>query len=195
MVEWTRLAKQYGRRRLFSGLTGRLEPGRVLAVIGKNGSGKSTFLRILAGLVRPDAGTVSYGGLTRADFGYAAPDTAVYAELTGIENVALFARLRGIDIEQAREWLDRAGLRKAGGKLAGSYSSGMRQRLKLACAMIHDPAVLLLDEPTIALDTDGVAFVENILAGCIEAGKCVAVATNDPLEAERWGVSRLALDL
>lgn len=193
MVAWEGLAKQYGRRLLFSGLTGCLEPGRVLVVTGPNGSGKSTFLRILAGLVRPDAGTVKMDGITRQEIGFAAPDVAIYSELTGLENLEFFASVRGIDPKPAQAALERAGLRRAAGKPAGEYSSGMRQRLKLACAIIHDPALLLLDEPTLALDRSGVSFVENIIAEHAAAGKYIAVATNDPDEAQRWGADRIAM--
>ena len=165
----------------------------MLVVTGANGSGKSTLLRILAGLVRPDAGDVRRGSIGRLDIGYAAPDTSVYSELTGIENIEFFARVRGCDSGTGLALLDRAGLRKAAGKPVGAYSSGMRQRLKLACAILHGPAVLLLDEPTIALDLSGISFVEDVIAEYAAAGKRIAIATNDPDEADRWGHERLSV--
>lgn len=192
MIQWNGVGKQFGRRRLFSGITGRLEPGKPLVVTGPNGSGKSTFLRLLAGLARPDAGIVTRPAPPFA-VGYASPDLAMYGELTGRENLEFFAEMRGGAYLDTGQLLDRIGLAKAANRPVGHYSSGMRQRLKLAVAIAHGPDVLLLDEPTLALDSDGVALVETIIADFADAGKCVAIATNDADEASRWGAARLDL--
>jgi heme exporter protein A len=194
MLAWENLSKSYGRRRLFTSLNGQINEGGLIAVTGPNGSGKSTFLKILAGLVRADAGDVRRPDGQRA-IGYAAPDLSLYGELTGQENLEFFADVRGIDRKGVLPLLERAGLSRAAGKPALAYSSGMRQRLSLCNALLHQPAVLLLDEPTLALDSDGVAFVEQILAEHIQTGGCAVVATNDAGEAERWGpAGRIALD-
>lgn len=186
MLSWENLSKSYGRRRLFFDLTGQLGAGELLAVTGRNGSGKSTFLKILAGLVRADTGGVSRPQ-GQCSIGYAAPDLSLYGELTGRENLEFFADVRGIGKAGIDTLLAQAGLDRAAWKPVSAYSSGMRQRLKVCCALLHSPAVLLLDEPTLALDSDGVAFVEQILVAHTKALGCAVVATNDPGEAERWG--------
>lgn len=194
MLEWHNLAKTFGRRCLFSGVSGALEPGQILVVTGPNGSGKTTFLKILSGLVRADQGNVERAG-GPTSLGYAAPDLALYGELTGRENLEFFADVRGVNQDPIARLLERAGIARAGTKPVSAYSSGMRQRLKLCFALLARPDVLLLDEPTLALDSDGVAFVEQILAESRDALGGAVIATNDPAEAARWGRDgRFALD-
>ena len=189
MLRWNDLAKTYGRRRLFRGLSGTLDPGAGLLVTGPNGAGKSTFLKVLAGLARADAGTVERSE-ERNDLGYAAPDTALYAELTGSENIAFYLAVRGIAGSGAAEdrLLESLGLGRAASKPVAVYSTGMRQRLKLACALAHGPSLLILDEPTLGLDSSGIARVEEIIGEQIRSGRgSVIVATNDPGHVERLG--------
>lgn len=194
LLEWHNLAKTFGRRCLFSEVSGALAPGQILVVTGPNGSGKTTFLKVLAGLVRADQGAVERAGETLS-LGYTAPDMALYGELTGRENLEFFADIRGFGGERIAPLLARAGLARAGAKPVSAYSSGMRQRLKLCFALLSRPDVLLLDEPTLALDSDGVAFVEQILAEQRDGLGGAVVATNDPDEAARWGRDgRFALD-
>src|SRR5579883_1673393 len=189
MLAWKNLSKSYGRRPLFAGLAGQMGEGEMLAVTGPNGSGKSTFLKILAGLVRADTGEVDRPG-ERNSVGYAAPDLSLYGELTGQENLQFFAQARGLGREAIDPLLEQVGLGRAGNKPVSTYSSGMRQRVRLCYALLHRPAILLLDEPTLALDSDGVAFVEQILAEHIQTGGCAVVATNDAREAALWGRDR-----
>ena len=194
LLEWHNLAKTFGRRCLFRDLSGALGRGQVLVVTGPNGSGKTTFLKILAGLAGADQGHVDRQAGTIST-GYAAPDLALYGELTGRENLEFFADVRCVGRERIQPLLERAGLGRAGEKPVSAYSSGMRQRLKLCFALLSRPEVLLLDEPTLALDSAGVAFVEQILAEQRDALGGTIVATNDQHEAERWGRDgRFALD-
>lgn len=190
-LELDRLSKFYGRRLLFQGVSARVAPGQTLVVTGANGAGKSTLLRIAAGLTRPDEGAVRRLEMDGpACFGYAAPDVHPYAELTGTENLAFFRRLRGSegDAQSDAELLTRVGLGRArGGDLVGAYSSGMRQRLRLAVSLLGHPPVLLWDEPTATLDGSGKERVEDILAAHAARGGLAVVATNDADEANRWG--------
>ncbi len=180
----SQLSMAYGRRALFAGVSAEVRPGKCLVVSGANGAGKSTLLKIIAGLVRPDSGTVEFGGLC----GYAAPDVQLYGELTGGENLAFFACLRGLPSGDPAELLKRVGLPPARGRdLVSEYSSGMRQRLKLAVSLLGDPPLLLWDEPTATLDGAGRDIVEAILQERRAAGTIVVAATNDAAEAERWG--------
>ena len=174
----------YGRRALFSGVSAEVPPGRCLVVAGANGAGKSTLLKIIAGLIRPDAGRVEFGGLC----GYAAPDVQLYGELTGTENLAFFARLRGLAGTDSAALLTQVGLPPARGRdLVSAYSSGMRQRLKIAVSLLGNPPLLIWDEPTATLDGAGRAVADTLLAECLASGRSAVVATNDAAEVQRWG--------
>lgn len=174
----------FGRHLLFSQIDAEVPPGRCLVVTGANGTGKSTLLKIIAGLLRPDSGGAEFGGRC----GYAAPDVQLYGELTGDENLAFFARLLGLPPGTQAGLLADVGLPKARGRdLVSAYSSGMRQRLKLAVSLLGDPPLLLWDEPTATLDSAGKDAVEALLARSRLNGRIVVAATNDPAEAERWG--------
>jgi heme exporter protein A len=172
--------------------------GECLAVTGVNGSGKSTLLKIIAGLVRPEAGCVRYCSKRASDslvraLGYAAPDTHLYAELTGSENVDFFREVRGLNgTETTDALLARVGLSKArGNDRLSTYSSGMRQRLKLAVSLLGEPWLLIWDEPTSALDAAGAGIVEENIERHRDRGGISVIATNDGEEARRWGDLRL----
>lgn len=190
-LELQRLGKRYGRLRVFQDISAVVENGQVLVVAGRNGAGKSTLLRIIAGLARPSSGQVVFsagnrpltGDERRRHIGLVAVDVALYGELTAHENLAFFARLRGLRLTPAeRAWmLAEVGLAGRGDDLVQTYSSGMRQRLKYACAMMHRPALLLLDEPGANLDEAGRTMVEALIARQREHGLLV-LATNDPRE-------------
>lgn len=179
------LSMAYGRRVLFSGVSAEVLGGQCLVVAGANGAGKSTLLKIIAGLVRPESGRVEFDG----PCGYAAPDVQLYGELTGTENLAFFARLRGQTLGGGgAALLKQVGLPPARGRdFVSAYSSGMRQRLKLAVSLLGDPPLLIWDEPTATLDTAGRSVADALLAECRVSGRVAVVATNDPAEAEHWG--------
>jgi heme exporter protein A len=180
VITWENLAKSYGRRRLFAGLSGSIAGGTGLIVTGLNGSGKSTFLKILAGLVRPDVGAVTRPG-DRNEIGYAAPHMSLYGELSGAENVQFCMAVRGGPAGRSSvvDILTRVGLARAVDKPVAAYSTGMIQRLRIACAMAHNPAILILDEPTIGLDRDGISLVEQLVAEHVAEGAAI-IATNEP---------------
>ncbi len=190
VLELRGIAMAYGRNTLFSGVRADVPPGQCLVVTGANGAGKSTLLKIIAGLLRPEEGTVTFGGRR----GYAAPDVQLYGELTALENLAFFARLRGVSDAPNEALLAEVGLaRRRGRDLVSAYSSGMRQRLKLAVSRLGDPPLLLWDEPTATLDEAGRARVGDVLARHQQCGGVAVVATNDMAEAERWGDLRLTI--
>jgi heme exporter protein A len=189
------VTRQFGRRTVFSAVSGEASAGQSLVISGANGSGKSTLLKIVAGLLAPSRGEVSVciAGREldrvrrRPHIGYVAPDLALYAELTGAENLQFFGRLQGISLsrDDMIALLTTVGLRGRGRDYVGDYSSGMRQRLKYAVALLHRPALLLLDEPTANLDADGVAIVKAIIDEQKRHG-VVMIATNDAQEVA-WG--------
>ncbi len=175
------LGKRYGRRWLFRDVSFELQAGQRLAILGQNGSGKSTLLRLLAGLLSPTEGrVVPPDGDPRTTLGYAALEMALYSSLTVVEHLRLAADLRGCDA-RSDELLDMVGLTYARELSAGQLSTGMKARLKLAMAIQPRPAVLLLDEPSAALDEQGRALVAQIAQEQTARGALV-VATNDPQE-------------
>jgi heme exporter protein A len=203
-VDFQGVSKRFGNRSVLTAASGTLQRGRVLVVAGPNGAGKSTLLNILAGLLRPSRGEVVYreGGspLPRAHWferlGMAAPDMSVYEELSALENLRFFARLRGLHLEEPalQGLLEGLGLAPKEQKRAvGTYSSGMKQRVKLAQAVLHEPPVLLLDEPSSNLDESGHGVVADLVVRFRERA-AVAVATNDPREMA-WADARIDLAL
>jgi heme exporter protein A len=190
------VSRSFSRRPILRGLSCELRGGEALAVVGRNGAGKSTFIKIACGLLSPSSGrvTLEIGGAVITDdarptvVGLAAPYLQVYDEFTAIEHLSLTARLRGMAWTDARsaDLLDRIGLADVGGKPIRAYSSGMLQRFRLVTALQHDPALLVLDEPSSNLDERGVEAVAAIVGEQLTRG-AVLLATNSPVERSWCG--------
>ena len=192
-LEIKELARYFAQRCVFKGLNFKLEKERVLVVVGKNGSGKTTLLRILAGIMSPSRGEVIYrtdgNKLGREQLqkimSLVAPDLSLYDELTALENLKFVSRVQGFHFEEGEliRKMDQVGLRKRAFDLVGSFSSGMKQRLKYVSALLKKPLVLLLDEPKANLDEEGVLFVEKVIQDQKERGILIW-ATNNREERE-----------
>jgi heme exporter protein A len=158
------LEKRYGARRVLRGVDLDVERGGFAVVTGPNGSGKTTLLRLVAGLIAPTGGELSVDA-ERSQLGFLAHEPLVYRELTGGENLLLFARLYRVvePRERVGMLLERFGLWDARNERVASYSRGMQQRLALCRVFLHDPSLLVLDEPFSALDSDGAALLDREL--------------------------------
>lgn len=188
------LGKRFERRWVFRALDLNLVLGDSLVVAGRNGAGKSTLLRILAGVIPATEGDTAVEGCVgepRNRIGLCSPEQSLYEALTGSENLRFFARLRGLSAFDPRACLQRVGLEGRGDDRVSAYSTGMKQRLRLALATMHEPPVLLLDEPGAGLDDAGRAIVDRIVEAARSRG-IVIVATNDRAEY-RYGDRRLEL--
>jgi heme exporter protein A len=183
------LEKSFSGTRLFADLSFSTSRGLV-AVAGKNGSGKTTLLKILAGLARPTSGSVRLetegagalaGAARRLAVGWAGPDLALYGELTAVENLRFFRTAAGREADPAdiARRLTGVGLaEEATRRPVAEYSTGMKQRLRVAFALLFDPPVLVLDEPMAGLDLEGRETVHRAIAAARERGP-VIVASND----------------
>ena len=188
-VDVADVSRHFGRRRAVSRLTFEAHRGSILGLLGPNGAGKSTCLAMLATLQRPTSGVIRYGGLDpggqgaalRARIGILGHDLFLYPELTARENLAFFAGLyQHADPRAAAfEALSRAGLSDRADDPVGSFSRGMRQRVALERALIHDPRLVLLDEPFTGLDDASAAALVARLRGLRDAGAIVILATHD----------------
>ncbi len=184
----TGLGKSFNRRMIFSGISFELQGNQSITITGRNGSGKSTLMKIIAGVLAASRGDVgvSHGGtaVSKAELhtilGFVSPYLQLYDEFSGAENLELAQEIRGSAADRSliRQALDRVGLGQRGNDLLRTYSSGMKQRLKYAAALIHRPPILLLDEPTSNLDDNGKAIVHEIIREQREHGLLI-VATNE----------------
>jgi heme ABC exporter ATP-binding subunit CcmA len=169
----------------------RLAPRECLALIGRNGAGKTTLLRILGGFSRPAKGAVHINGgspretATRRTIGIIGHGISVYDELSAIENLRLFGKMYGLSDVEARgnQLLERVGLGRVKEGLVREFSRGMRQRLAIARAFIHEPTVLLLDEPFTSLDDRAIAVLQSLLAEAAGRGASIVMSTHQLREA------------
>jgi heme ABC exporter ATP-binding subunit CcmA len=181
-VEAAGLRQRYGTRTVLGPLDLTLEAGESLAVLGENGSGKTTLLRLLATAARPAGGELQLFGLDastrrpelRRRIGYLGDVAGHYPALTALENLEFFSDLHGIDRSRARRTLEMVGLAAAASKRAVELSRGMAQRLGLARAILHEPDLLVLDEPDAGLDEEG-----REILGQVAAGRTLVLATHD----------------
>lgn len=188
-LEITNIRKEFDLRPVLKNLNFSLNKGNSLAITGRNGSGKSTLIKILAGILFQTSGKVSLqlGGkpVEREDYykytGLVSPYLNLYDEFTGFENLKLVTNIKGLPESSIGEVLKRVGLFERRHDLLKIYSSGMKQRLKIAFSIIHSPAVLLLDEPTSNLDAEGIKLVDKI-ADEYKHHSILIIATNDEHE-------------
>jgi heme exporter protein A len=194
------LGHAFGARVLFRRLALRVTPESPLAVTGANGAGKSTLARVLAGLLEPRRGTVRFVAAEReipADTrplhtGFVAPVLGLYDGLTVGEHLAFVAAARGARALHDRipAVLDEVGLATRAHDAVGTLSTGLRQRVRLACALLPAPPLLVLDEPTANLDAEGTALVRRLCEAHTARGGLLVIATNDPAEAA-WATQRV----
>jgi len=187
------LEKRYGRRRALASVDIDLPRDGVLMVTGPNGSGKTTLLRLLAGLAAPTRGSLDVG-VDRSRLGFLAHEPLVYRELTALENLDLFGRLYRVAERRERTGmlLERFGLWEARNERVAAYSRGMAQRLALCRALLHEPDLLVLDEPYAALDEDGAGLLDRELDG-LHGLRTIVVSTHEPRRVERLATARLRL--
>ncbi len=196
------LWKAFGALTALRGVDLRVNPGERLAIIGPNGSGKSTLLKVLATLLHPSAGTARLAGFdvrthsaqVRSLIGVVCHQTFLYRDLTAQENLEFYGRLYALNDPQGRacELLRLVGMEPQAGVLARDLSRGMQQRLALARALLHDPPILLLDEPDTGLDQRWAAFLVDLLAEASQRGRSVLLTTHN-LERSLDLADRLAV--
>ena len=193
MIRGRGLEKRYGRKRVLHGVDLAVPVGGFALVTGPNGSGKTTLLRMLAGLAVPTRGDLVVDA-DRSRVGYLAHEPLVYRELTAVENLDLFGRLYRVPERRERigMLLERFGLWEARNERVSAYSRGMIQRLALCRAILHEPDLLVLDEPYSALDENGALLLDSELRALVGAATFV-VATHDPERLRSMATQRLAL--
>lgn len=193
MIEARKLGRRFGEKRVLRGVDLDIPSGGFAVVTGPNGSGKTTLLRICAGLAIPTEGALRVA-VERAQIGYLAHEPLVYRELTALENLDLYGRLYHVAERRERigMLLERFGLWDARHDRVASYSRGMTQRLALCRVLLHDPVLLVLDEPYTALDAQGAELLDAQLAE-LRGDRTFLVSTHDPARVEPLATAHLAL--
>lgn len=197
MIECEDLSKKYnGDFWAVDGVSLNVQPGEILALLGQNGAGKTTTVRMLTALITPTRGWARVAGYdvvqqpqeVRANVGVLTEQHGLYMRMTGEEYLDFFGKVYGLDAEtrrsRSRYLLEYFGLADAAWKRSGEYSKGMKQKLALARALIHDPSVLLLDEPTSAMDPESAQLVRSEIARLRSSKRTIVICTHNLAEAE-----------
>ncbi len=196
MIHAQDLSKQFGDFWAVDGVNLDVRPGEVLALLGQNGAGKTTTVRMLTSVLRPTRGTAFVGGYdvvaqpekVRAAVGVLTEQHGLYLRMSGLEYLDYFGRIYRLSPAERRQrceyLLEYFGLSEAAGQTIGQYSKGMRQKLAIARALIHSPRVLLLDEPTSAMDPESAHLVRQSIAGLRAENRTIVICTHNLIEAE-----------
>jgi heme exporter protein A len=202
-IEATDLSKKFNERLIFKNVGFELQSGQSLVVTGQNGSGKTTLMRIISGLLSPSEGRLTFFKDNREidteeifkHIGLVGPYLQLYNNLTALENLAFFSKIRGLGMNRSKilELTKQVGLEGREMDYVKNYSSGMIQRLKFVFALIHEPPILLVDEPTSNLDEKGMEIVYGLLNKQME-NRILIVATNNP-EESRFGQTNVHVGL
>lgn len=200
MIKVQKLVKRYGPLTVLRELDLSVESGEFVALLGPNGAGKTTLLRILSSLVRPTSGTVqvgsfdlpSQGAFLRARLGVVSHQPLLYGDLTAEENLQFFSKLYAIAPERIHQILELVGLFRRRDDLVRTFSRGMQQRLAIGRAILHNPSILLLDEPHTGLDQAAGEILDRILKDVALEGRTVVMTSHDLLRSSELA-SRLVL--
>jgi heme exporter protein A len=194
MIIVKKLVKRFGLKTVLRGVDFQVQPGEFVALLGPNGAGKTTFLRILASLSRPSLGEVNIAGYelpyqaaqVRARLGVVSHLPLLYGDLSAEENLRFYARLYGFTDHRSRitEILEMVGLETRRHDLVRTFSRGMQQRLAIGRAILHDPDVMLFDEPYTGLDQDASSMLDNVLKVVAAQGRTVVMTSHDLSHAE-----------
>ncbi|HKJ40190.1 MAG TPA: heme ABC exporter ATP-binding protein CcmA [Anaerolineales bacterium] len=194
MITVKKLVKRFGLKAVLKGLDFEVQPGEFVALLGPNGAGKTTFLRVLASLSRPSLGNVQVAGYklpdeaaaVRARLGVVSHLPLLYGDLTAEENLRFYGRMYNIsDLElRITEVLEMVGLENRRRDLVRTYSRGMQQRLAIGRAVLHDPDVVLFDEPYTGLDQDASSMLDEVLKTVAAKGRTVVMTSHDLARAE-----------
>jgi heme exporter protein A len=194
MITTKKLVKRFGMKTVLRGVDFKARPGEFVALLGPNGAGKTTFLRILASLSRPTLGEVNIAGFSlpgeaaevRARLGVVSHLPLLYGDLTAEENLRFYARMYGMKNYQLRitEVLEMVGLENRRRDLVRTFSRGMQQRLAIGRAVLHDPEIMLLDEPYTGLDQDASTMLDSALKTVAAQGRTVVMTSHDLARAE-----------
>ena len=196
MIETEDLSKQFGETWAVDGVSLEVNPGQVLALLGQNGAGKTTIVRMLASLLTPTRGRARIAGFdvvqspekVRSSVGVLTEQHGLYLRMTGLEYLEYFGKIYRLDSttcqKRSREWIEYFGLVEVAKRPIGQYSKGMRQKLALARTLIHEPPVLLLDEPTSAMDPESAQLVRNAITSLCTEQRTIIICTHNLVEAE-----------
>lgn len=193
MITVNKLVKRFGLKTILRGVDFEVQPGEFVALLGPNGAGKTTFLRILASLSRPSLGEVNIAGFklpeesaqVRARMGVVSHLPLLYGDLTAEENLRFYARMYGLAKYESRitEVLEMTGLENRRRDLVRTYSRGMQQRLAIGRAVLHDPEIMLFDEPYTGLDQDASSMLDVVLKTVAAQGRTVVMTSHDLVRA------------
>jgi heme exporter protein A len=201
-LRFENIDKRYGGLLALRAVSLTINAGECLVFAGRNGSGKTTLLRIAAKLVRPSRGTVSFSGESSGEKatamrpGFVAHATMVYDELTAEENLLLFAQLQNVAQpgKRVEALLEEVGLTDRRASLVRTFSRGMRQRVAIARALLHEPSILLLDEPATGLDPQGVAWLAEAIRRLRDSGRTILMSLHGESEISSLGTRAIRLD-